>query len=55
MSTEYKVEIVDKLTKKFQESAGIYLTRYTGMSVAQATNIRAKFRENDVSYFISKT
>ena len=54
MSNPQKVEIVNELTKKFKESNGIYLTRYTGMSVVQATELRKKFRDNNVSYFISK-
>tara|TARA_B100001029_G_C15045341_1_gene446693 strand:+ start:422 stop:943 length:522 start_codon:yes stop_codon:yes gene_type:complete len=54
MSNPQKVEIVNELTKRFKESNGIYLTKYTGMSVVQATELRKKFRENNVSYFISK-
>lgn len=54
MSTDHKLEVVNALTQKFQESNGIYLTRYTGMNVAQATSLRSEFRNNNVSYFISK-
>ena len=54
MPTPQKIEIIDNLTQKFQASPGIYFTRYTGMNVGQATELRKQFRENAVSYLISK-
>ena len=54
MSNTQKVEIVDLLKQKFQNSSGIYLTRYTGMNVSQATDLRSQFRENNVSFIVSK-
>ena len=54
MPTQQKNEIIDSLTKKFENSTGIYFTKYSGMDVAQATAIRKKFRESDVSYLVSK-
>ena len=54
MPTLQKTELINKLTQKFQNSSGIYFTRYTGMNVAKVTELRRKFRENEVSYFISK-
>ena len=54
MPTPQKIEIVNELTQKFQNSSGIYFTRYSGMNVAQATELRKQFRESDVSYFVSK-
>ena len=54
MPTPQKTEIVNKLTQKFQESTGIYLTKYTGMNVTQVTDLREQFRKNNVSYFVSK-
>ena len=54
MPTSQKTEIVNELTKKFQDSSGIYLARYTGMNVDHATKIRKMFRENDVTYYVSK-
>ncbi len=52
MSTPQKTEIINDLTQKFQNSSGIYFTRYSGMNVAQATELRKQFRESDVSYFV---
>ena len=54
MPTLQKTEIVNELTQKFQDSPGIYLTKYTGMNVAQATNLREQFRKNEVLYLVSK-
>ena len=54
MPNTQKIEIIDLLKQKFQNSSGIYLTRYTGMNVSQATDLRSQFRENNVSYIITK-
>ena len=54
MSTPQKIEVVNDLTQKFKDSSGIYLTKYTGMNVAQATNLREQFRKNEVLYLVSK-
>ena len=54
MPTLQKTEIINDLTQKFQNSSGIYFTRYTGMNVDKMTELRRKFRENKVSYFVSK-
>ena len=54
MSNNQKTEIVDQLTQRFQDSSGIYLTKYTGMNVTQATQLREQFRKNEVLYLISK-
>ena len=54
MPNSHNIEIVDQLTKKFNSSKGIYLTCYTGLNVIKKTELRKKFRENDVDYFVSK-
>ena len=54
MPTQQKTKIIDDLTQKFQNSSAIYFTRYSGMKVAQLTELRKQFRENNVSYFVSK-
>jgi len=54
MPTSQKMEIINDLTQKFQNSSGIYFTRYSGMNVAKVTALRRKFRENEISYFVSK-
>ena len=54
MPTLQKTEIINDLTQKFQNSSGIYFTQYTGMNVAKVSELRRKFRENEVSYLVSK-
>ena len=54
MPTSLKTKIVSELTQKFQDSSGIYLTKYSGMNVAQFTDLREQFRKNEVLYFVSK-
>ena len=54
MPTLQKTEIINDLTHKFQNSSGIYFTRYSGMNVVKVTELRRKFRENEVSYLVSK-
>ena len=54
MPAENKINIVSDLTQRIKNSTGFYLTRYTGMSVSQATELRRLFRDNQVSYYVSK-
>ena len=54
MPTPQKTEIINNLTQKFQNSTGIYFTQFSGMNVAKVTELRRKFRENEVSYYVSK-
>ena len=54
MSNPKKTEIINDLTQKFQNSSGIYFTKYSGMNVALATELRKQFRESEVSYFVTK-
>ena len=54
MPTPQKTEIINDLTQRFQNSSGIYFTRYSGMNVAKVTDLRRKFKENEVSYLVSK-
>ena len=39
MPTPEKAKIIAETTARFQESKGVYFTKYTGMNVSQATNL----------------
>ena len=54
MPNANKIKIVDQITKKFDNSSGIYFTQYTGMDVVQVTELRKQFRESGVDYHVSK-
>ena len=46
MPNQIKLKIVEETQKKFENSSGIYFTKYTGLNVKQATNLRNKFKES---------
>ena len=54
MPTDQKIEMVNELTQRFQDSSGIYFTKYTGMNVEQANILRQNFTDNSIDYFVSK-
>ena len=54
MNKNQKIELVESLTQKFKNSSALYFTKYTGMNVDQATELRFNFKESNSEYFISK-
>ena len=54
MDKNHKKEVVKNLTEKFKNSSALYFTKYTGMSVEQATMLRQKFSDNSVEFLVSK-
>ena len=54
MANENKIKIVQNTEERFKESSGIYFTKYTGLSVKQATDLRKKFKENLVDFIVTK-
>tara|TARA_Y100001970_G_scaffold76571_1_gene97214 strand:+ start:3399 stop:3920 length:522 start_codon:yes stop_codon:yes gene_type:complete len=54
MPNQNNIKIVKELEEKIKGSSALYFTRYTGMNVAQATELRREFRNNSVDYKISK-
>ena len=50
MATTTKIEIVNSLTQKFENSLAIYFTCYTGMNVIQATELRSLFKDSGVDF-----
>ena len=54
MPNQIKLKIVEETQKKFENSSGIYFTKYTGLNVKQATNLRKKFKESSVEFVITK-
>jgi len=54
MPTPNKIQIVEETQKRFEESSGIYFTRYTGVNVTDITGLRDKFREQNVEYKVIK-
>ena len=54
MNKNQKIELVDSISNKFKNSSALYFTKYTGMNVLQANELRAKFKENNVDFVVSK-
>ena len=54
MPNQKNIEVVENLTNKFKNSTALYFTKYTGMNVDQAANLRMKFIDNDVDFLVSK-
>ena len=54
MPNENKIKTVEQLSEKLQNSSALYFTKYTGMSVEQATMLRQKFSDNSVEFLVSK-
>jgi large subunit ribosomal protein L10 len=49
-----KEEIVESLSKSFDEARSFVLTDFTGIDVDEMTELRAKMREAGVSYTVAK-
>lgn len=54
MPNENKIKTVKELEQKFKDSTALYFTKYTGMNVVQATELRRSFSENSVEYKVTK-
>jgi len=49
-----KQAVVEEITEILNESGALYITNYKGLSVAQITNLRGKFRDGEVRYKVYK-
>ena len=49
-----KIELVENLSEKIKSSSALYFTKYTGMNVEQAANLRQSFTDNSVEFLVSK-
>ena len=54
MANQKKIDIVDTATQRFQESSGIYFTKYTGLDVPSITSLRKSFSNNSVQFNVIK-
>lgn len=49
-----KKAIVEEITEQLNSASGIYITKYTGMSVDDMGELRGKFREGNVRFKVYK-
>jgi len=54
MPNSKKIDLVDQLSSKIKSASALYFTRYTGMNVEQASEIRQSFTDNLVEFTVSK-
>lgn len=51
---QMKTQTVDEIKEKIQSSKSIVLVNYRGLNVAEVTELRNKYRENNVDYKVYK-
>jgi large subunit ribosomal protein L10 len=49
-----KKALVEEITDKLQNSGAVYVTNYSGMSVAQMSDLRHEFYKEDIKYTVYK-
>ncbi len=54
MANQKKIDIVDAATKSFENSGGVYFTKYTGLDVPSITGLRKSFTSNSVQFSVIK-
>jgi large subunit ribosomal protein L10 len=54
MPTQKKIELIDQYAQKFKRSRSIFLADFSGMNVAQTTELRRQFRKANVEYCVLK-
>ena len=54
MPSENNIKTVKEIEEKIKGASALYFTKYTGMNVSQATQLRKNFRNNSVEYQVSK-
>lgn len=54
MPNAKNLEIVESLSEKIRSSSALYFTKYTGMNVEQAAQLRQNFTDNSVEFIVSK-
>ena len=54
MPNSKKIDLVEQLSNKIKSASALYFTKYTGMNVEQASEIRQSFTDNSVEFTVSK-
>ena len=54
MPTQAKIEIVNKVQNKLENSSGVYFADYKGINVAKINELRRSFRAESVEYKVFK-
>lgn len=54
MTRDKKTAVVDEISEKLSQASTIYLTNYSGLTVAQANDLRSRFRASGVEFHVLK-
>ena len=54
MPTAEKQAVLDEITEKLKSSSALYITNYSGMSVAEVNELRGAFRKGDIRFKVYK-
>jgi len=54
MPTKEKEAIIEKYTQKFKDAKCVYVAEYEGIDVAMVTEVRKKFRDQNIEYKVLK-
>lgn len=54
LTREQKATALDEIVAKLQETPTLYLTNYSGLTVAQANDLRGRFRKEGIEYKVLK-
>jgi large subunit ribosomal protein L10 len=54
MPTTQKNEVVEKYTQKFKDAKCVYVAEFEGIDVATVTEVRKKFRDQNIEYKVLK-
>lgn len=54
MNRDQKSAVVDEITEKLSGANTVYLTNYSGLTVAQANELRSRFRDSGVEFKVLK-
>lgn len=54
MPTPVKAQLIDELAAQFKENSAIYFVNYKGTTVSQADQLRNLFREEGITYRVTK-
>jgi len=54
MPTPKKIQEVELLTEKIEQAKGIFLTDFTGLTVEEMTDLRARLRKENIMYRVTK-
>ena len=54
MPTAQKIAVVEEYTEKFKDAKCVYIAEYSGIDVATVTDVRKKFRDQNIEYKVLK-